>query len=84
MIVTMPFLVSTQDGKCSQKRISGATGFLFLENKYKANAALRNGKPQELAHRNLQKCSHLKSWLGSLMSLRVHGDTVMVNHGEHR
>lgn len=48
MILAVPFLISTRDGKCSQKRISGITGFLFLENKYKANAALRNRKPQEL------------------------------------
>lgn len=48
MNLTMPFLRSTGDGKCSQKRMSGVTGFLFLENKRKANAALRNGKTGEL------------------------------------
>ncbi|PKU44653.1 hypothetical protein llap_5042 [Limosa lapponica baueri] len=39
---------STHNGECSQKRTSGVTGFLFLENKCKeANAAIRKGKPQE-------------------------------------
>lgn len=48
MILKVPFLISTHDGEYSQKRTSGVTGFLFLENKHKeANAAIRNGKPQE-------------------------------------